>query len=104
MKSDVKLKVTLKVVNNQECGDVYHDSEITIDNKHLCAGGDKDYDTCYADGGSPLMDYDDTDTTDKIWYLAGISSFSATECASTGYPGVYTRVDHYIDWILSKLK
>jgi secreted trypsin-like serine protease len=32
-------------------------------------------------------------------YQAGIVSWSAKPCAQAPYPGVYTEVSHYVNWI-----
>lgn len=37
------------------------------------------------------------------YYLVGIISFGTSECG-IGYPGVYTRVFYYNDWILKNIK
>jgi secreted trypsin-like serine protease len=34
-------------------------------------------------------------------YQAGIVSWSVKPCAQAPYPGVYTEVAHYVDWIRS---
>jgi hypothetical protein len=44
---------------------------------------------CGKDTGGPLMCNS---------HLCGVISFSQG-CAQSGYPGVYTKVDPYIDWI-----
>lgn len=61
----------------------------------LCAGtaADPVKDTCYGDSGGPLA-VNDSGT----WTLAGITSWG-NGCAQVGYPGVYTRVTTYTDWI-----
>lgn len=37
------------------------------------------------------------------WYIEGIVSFGA-KCGSEGWPGIYTRVSEYIDWIQENVK
>jgi secreted trypsin-like serine protease len=34
------------------------------------------------------------------WYIEGIVSFGA-KCGSQGWPGIYTRVAEYVEWIRS---
>ena len=63
----------------------------------LCAGvintGGKD--SCQGDSGGPLVV-----SLGGQWNLAGIVSFGVG-CADPQYPGVYTRVSNFINWINS---
>ncbi len=54
-------------------------------------------DTCQGDSGGPIMYYSENE---QVWVLAGITSYGYG-CALPNYPGVYTRVSTYIDWIQS---
>jgi elastase-2/chymotrypsin-like protease len=36
-------------------------------------------------------------------YLKGVVSFGTQKCG-TGFPGVYTNLAFYVDWIRSKLR
>jgi len=59
---------------------------------HMCAGlPDGGKDSCKGDSGGPLLD-----ATTNVQY--GITSFGVG-CARPEYPGVYTRVSAYADWI-----
>lgn len=59
----------------------------------ICAGEDG-HDSCQGDSGGPLTSTDaDGKTT-----LVGITSFGVG-CARPRYPGVYTEVSYYSDWI-----
>ncbi|XP_071535546.1 vitellin-degrading protease-like [Panulirus ornatus] len=60
----------------------------------LC-GGTVQRDACEGDSGGPLLVQ-----TDGSWHLAGVVSFG-TWCARPGYPGVYTNIARYNEWILS---
>lgn len=55
------------------------------------------------DSGGPLMRYD-TQSNPPKWYLVGIVSFGPAQCGLANWPGIYTRVDHFVDWIISQIK
>ncbi|CAL4149348.1 unnamed protein product [Meganyctiphanes norvegica] len=66
----------------------------------ICAGVE-DYtkDSCQGDSGGPLVLIDETSNSSNI--LLGITSWGR-DCASHGYPGVYTKVANYVPWIEEK--
>ena len=59
-----------------------------------------DADSCAGDSGGPLTVQADESSA---MYLAGIVSFGKRKCG-TGFPGVYTDVGYYVDWIKRNLK
>jgi len=57
----------------------------------------KDTDACSGDSGGPLVV-----VQDRKYVLVGVTSYGAG-CADS-YPGVFTRVTHYVKWIANNTK
>ncbi|XP_071989123.1 transmembrane protease serine 12 isoform X1 [Engystomops pustulosus] len=67
----------------------------------ICAGfEDGGVDTCQGDSGGPFVCYIAESTS---FYQLGITSFGYG-CANAHYPGVYTRVEKYANWILMQME
>ena len=88
--------------NNQSCINTYNEKfDSKIDSSiQLCAGGEKNKDSCSGDSGGPLT-Y--KKSTDQPFYQVGIVSFGPNICGEEDVPGVYTRVAAFTDWIASKM-
>merc|ERR1711971_756197 len=87
------------LVDNPTCNKNYE--QVTdIENigaTQICAGlGERD--SCQGDSGGPMLS-SELDNG-RIWSVIGITSFGV-KCADSRFPGVYTRVDQYLDWIES---
>lgn len=59
-------------------------------------------DACQGDSGGPLMVALPW-KKEARYYEIGVVSYGIG-CARTDTPGVYTRVVHFMDWLLEKLK
>ena len=58
-------------------------------------------DSCVGDSGSGLMrSLPNFNTGIDRWDLIGVVSFGPRLCGTEGVPGVYARVNSYLDWIL----
>ncbi|XP_075167147.1 trypsin 3A1-like [Haematobia irritans] len=77
---------------------------LKINKNMLCAGVDKGgRDSCQGDSGGPLIARSTIDSSPR---LVGVVSFGV-DCAKAQYPGVYTRVQMYHQWLnetIEKLK
>lgn len=101
--SNIKLKVTLNAVPQAKCNSIYRTFNINLARSQLCAGGDRGRDSCKGDSGGPIMKFDNQSDRPK-WYLVGIVSFGSAQCGLANWPGIYTRVDYFIDWILVTIR
>jgi len=86
-------QATVPMVTRGQCSAAYSGVEVSIDETKVCAG-QGGTDTCNGDSGGPLL----ADRLGGRWSLLGITSFGV-ECGRPDFPGVYTRVDKYLDFI-----
>ncbi|XP_055586939.1 serine protease easter-like [Uranotaenia lowii] len=100
--SSVKQKVGVDGVDLGNCNEVYKKEQVTLQDGQLCAGGVTGKDSCQGDSGGPLMGVGIKSGV-QFWYLAGLVSFGPTPCGQEGWPGVYTKVGKYMDWVESNL-
>ncbi|KAF5295126.1 hypothetical protein FQA39_LY13277 [Lamprigera yunnana] len=89
-------EVEVPILSNEACRKTNYSEKMITDNM-MCAGypeiGGKD--SCQGDSGGPFV----TMRPDKRYELIGVVSWG-NGCARPNYPGVYTRVANYLDWIL----
>jgi len=102
--SNLKLKVDVGGVDYPKCNQVYSSQRRRIVDTQICAGGDKGKDSCRGDSGGPLMATVNDGRGNHFTYLAGLVSYGPSPCGMEGWPGVYTRVASYVDWIESKIR
>ncbi|XP_063873225.1 trypsin eta-like isoform X2 [Scylla paramamosain] len=93
--SPVLLMANLTVVERSRCKDAItpHRPTAVIDSSVFCAGGDGMRDTCEGDSGGPLV---------CGGVVAGMVSWGVG-CGRLGFPGVYTSLPHWRDWITTQL-
>uniref|UniRef100_A0A4W4E5T0 Peptidase S1 domain-containing protein n=1 Tax=Electrophorus electricus TaxID=8005 RepID=A0A4W4E5T0_ELEEL len=86
-------EVQVPIIGNRQCFCLYGGG---ITGNMICAGalaGGKD--PCNGDSGGPLVI-----KQGSVWIQAGIVSFGKAQgCAQANYPGAFTRVSQYQNWI-----
>ncbi|KAL9907690.1 venom peptide isomerase heavy chain-like [Glossina fuscipes fuscipes] len=96
--SFVLTDVQVPIVSRERCKQKYKSefNFLEFTEKLLCAGS-VNADACQGDSGSPLMLPQLVGATYR-YFLLGIVSYGY-ECARPNFPGVYTRISSYLDWI-----
>ncbi|XP_030379480.1 serine protease easter [Scaptodrosophila lebanonensis] len=102
--SDTKRKATLLVKPLQECKPLYQRLGYRLDDSQLCASGGVGVDSCSGDSGGPLTAGSLTAKRESYVFLAGIVSLGKERCGETDFPGIYTRVGYYLDWIQKTIR
>lgn len=88
-------QVEVPLVSSEDCRSAYKFD--WLDRHQICAGfpvGGKD--SCQGDSGGPLVVRDDKGTGG--WIQVGVVS-EGRGCALPGFPGIYTRVSEFADWL-----
>lgn len=92
--SSVLLAVDVKVIDGEQCKQNYSGVAAINSTLMLCAGSNvANKDACKGDSGGPLFQ-----TQSGRPIQVGVVSFGE-KCGVIKYPGVYTRVSVYKDWI-----
>lgn len=91
-------EVEVPVLDNENCVAQTNYTQKMITKNMMCAGypGKGERDSCQGDSGGPLVRLR---PDDKRYEQIGIVSWG-NGCARPNYPGVYTRVTKYLDWIV----
>jgi len=102
----VQQMLAVPVLSSSECGALF----LTPEKSQICAGGDRGKDSCRGDSGGPLLLrrvlstglMDPNNDHDDPWFLLGVVSFGTRVCGR-GKPGIYTRVEAFVPWILQNI-
>ena len=89
--ADILQEATVRTLSTEQCRGKYGENRIS-DNM-ICAQADS-RDSCQGDSGGPLAVLGQDGSYSQI----GIVSWGR-DCASPGYPGVYTRLTSLLGWI-----
>merc|ERR1719244_936105 len=87
-------KVDIPVINDDQCYGALTSLGYMIVESMICAGlAEGGVDSCQGDDGGPFFLNEPGNQT-----ILGVGSWSIG-CGKRGYPGVYTEVSYFIDWI-----
>ncbi|XP_014270367.1 trypsin-1 isoform X1 [Halyomorpha halys] len=90
-------EVQVPILTLQQCRSTkYRPSRITPN--MVCAGVGKE-DSCQGDSGGPLL----VNSEGEKYQIVGIVSWGVG-CGRPGYPGVYTRVTSYLNWVKRNMR
>ena len=92
-------EVDVEVIDQGECKSVYTSLQVpafTIGDTEICANGPSGgKDSCFGDSGGPLVV---PASNPRGFVQVGIVSWGP-QCGNPLFPGVYTRVSSFADWI-----
>lgn len=91
--SDILRKVRMPTVPVEECARRYRKVNLVVTQEMMCAG-EAGLDACDGDSGGAAICQ--RSNGEKV--VCGVVSFGYG-CGLPGYPGVYTRVSSFVDWI-----
>lgn len=97
--SDILLETSKPVVESEMCAKNYCKSRKPVYTTNICGGfksGERD--ACQGDSGGPFVCQKKDNHNINRYILAGVVSHG-DGCARAGRPGIYTRVEDYLDWI-----
>lgn len=89
-----KRETTISIVENDRC-QIY----FPVDDMHMCAI-ETGKNSCNGDSGGPLMHHFQR----RRMVLEGIVSYGLKNCRNTEWPGVYTRVRSYGNWLDEQIR
>ncbi|KAA0197334.1 hypothetical protein HAZT_HAZT001613 [Hyalella azteca] len=102
--SNILRDVAVPVVEPASCVQSYARFQtVRVDERILCAGfAQGGRDACQGDSGGPLMSPVFNPGEQTKYYLVGVVSLGF-RCAEPGYPGIYSKVSHFMPWILRNI-
>ncbi|XP_066255147.1 transmembrane protease serine 9-like [Euwallacea similis] len=103
--ANILQKVRLPVADWNTCARSYLEAEsIKLTQNQVCMGGLPGKDSCKGDSGGPMVVPTFNDYYEAIYVQQGIVSFGPRICANEQFPGVYTSIPYYMDWILDTIR
>jgi len=86
-------KVSLPIITISQCKRLFKDVKYPVRSTNLCTRDLNGKDACGGDSGGPLLLW-----SNNKYVQVGITTWGKS-CGDPQYPGVWTRVAHYVPWI-----
>ncbi|CAH2054371.1 unnamed protein product, partial [Iphiclides podalirius] len=94
--SNVLMEVSVPIWEHKKCTESF---TAAVFEENICAGGPEGgKDSCQGDSGGPLM----YQMSSGRWAVVGVVSWGV-RCGEPQHPGLYTRVDKYLPWIIQNV-
>ncbi|CRK88224.1 CLUMA_CG002005, isoform A [Clunio marinus] len=102
--SDVLLKAYVPLMDNNNCNQRFSRINVNIHDTYLCAGGFNKTDTCRGDSGGPIQSFAIVNGKPRMILYGVVSGGIECQRQDLIFPGIYTNVRYYLDWILDNMK
>jgi len=88
----------LPIISNKDCNDVYG----IVGSGVVCIDTTGGKSSCNGDSGGPLIMKAGMTKAGQLWNQVGIVSFGSSAGCEVGLPAGFTRVEYFLDWIMSE--
>eukprot|EP01023_Acetabularia_acetabulum_P029413 TRINITY_DN2774_c0_g2_i2.p1 TRINITY_DN2774_c0_g2~~TRINITY_DN2774_c0_g2_i2.p1 ORF type:complete len:413 (-),score=53.53 TRINITY_DN2774_c0_g2_i2:360-1598(-) len=96
----------LRLIDIDTCNSIIQEvyPQVVVDKERMLCAQNDEQDTCKGDSGGPLI-YEDDLLSPFHDLLVGLTSWGVERyCEGLGFPGVYTNISYYNDWIENTMK
>ncbi|XP_044260044.1 phenoloxidase-activating factor 1-like isoform X1 [Tribolium madens] len=100
-RSPVKRKAIVRNTNKKRCD--ANNGRRGISDRQICVGQGDGVDSCYGDSGGPLMLETQTKNNSYATFVVGLVSYGYGRLCGN-FPGVYTYLPAYLEWIEQQLR
>ncbi|CAG0883161.1 unnamed protein product [Darwinula stevensoni] len=101
--SDVLQQLKVPIAPLTKCAATPIYKNVELSEEQVCAGGEPNSGPCKGEQGGPLVVSRPPEIFAQ-YFLIGVFSFGTPYCGLLAAPSVYTRVTHYLDWILQHVR
>ncbi|XP_054734342.1 uncharacterized protein LOC129241840 isoform X2 [Anastrepha obliqua] len=101
---NLKMTSTVTVENLAECIRLFRTSGlVNLTPEHICAAGTSAAESVVHDSGGALMSMQEIGKV-QSYFLVGIDTLSYEYALQRDFPGLYTRINAYLEWIKNEIE